>query len=72
MNTLLFNQKNICAFLGVIMAVTIVWKANLEQKEIKMSTETARFEITKPANYLGKAQEASTMKFTDFSTFSRV
>lgn len=63
MNTLLITQKNICVFLGIVMAVTIVWKANVEQKTLK---KTAQFEITKPTNYLGKITTASTVNYTDY------
>lgn len=27
-----FSQKNLCAFLGVVMALTIVWKAKEAQR----------------------------------------
>lgn len=63
MNTLLITQKNICAFLGIVMAVTIVWKANVEQKILK---KTAQFEITKPTNYLGNITTTSTVNYTDY------
>ena len=62
MDTLLITQKNICAFLGLIMAVTIVWKANVEQKMIK---KTAQFEIPKPTNYLGKELKSGTINYED-------
>jgi len=62
MDTLLITQKNICAFLGLIMAVTIVWKANVEQKMMK---KTAQSEITKPTNYLGKELKSSTINYED-------
>lgn len=48
MKTILLTQKSICAFLGLMMAFTIVWKANLEMKEIKSEEVTARIENTKP------------------------
>jgi hypothetical protein len=35
MVTYLFCQKNICAALAVVMAVTIVWKAKVESKTLK-------------------------------------
>jgi len=62
MDTLLITQKNICAFLGLIMAVTIVWKANVEQKMIK---KTAQFEITKQTNYLGKELKSGIINYED-------
>ncbi|MFN3800847.1 hypothetical protein [Belliella pelovolcani] len=30
MNTTVLTQKNVCAFLGLIMALTIVWTANAQ------------------------------------------
>jgi hypothetical protein len=50
MITSLFTQKNVCAGLGFLMALTIVLKAN---HETKLSKETARFEYTKPTTGIG-------------------
>lgn len=50
MTTSIFTQKNICAALGLAMAVTIVIKANVEQRQTE---NTARFEITKPTTQMG-------------------
>lgn len=44
MNTSLFTQKNICAGLGLLMAITIVFKAN---HETKLAKQTARIEYVK-------------------------
>lgn len=41
----LLSQKNICAALGLLMAITIVWKATVETKQAK---QTALIEYTKP------------------------
>lgn len=48
MKTIFLTQKSICAFLGLMMAFTIVWKANQEMKEMKSEEATARIENTKP------------------------
>ncbi|TDK45401.1 hypothetical protein [Algoriphagus formosus] len=50
MTTSIFTQKNICAALGLAMAVTIVIKANVEQRQTE---NTARFEITEPTTQMG-------------------
>jgi len=51
MSISLFTQKNICAALGLLMALTIVLKAN---QETKLAKQTARFEYTKPTTEIGK------------------
>jgi hypothetical protein len=50
MITSLFTQKNVCAALGILMALTIVLKAN---HETKLTKQTARFEYTKPTTEIG-------------------
>jgi hypothetical protein len=50
MTTSSFTQKNICAALGLLMALTIVLKAN---HETKITKQTARFEYTKPTTEIG-------------------
>jgi hypothetical protein len=50
MTTSIFTQKNICAALGLAMAVTIVIKAKVESRQTE---NTARFEITKPTTQMG-------------------
>ncbi|WP_439473575.1 hypothetical protein [Algoriphagus formosus] len=50
MTTSIFTQKNICAALGLAMAVTIVIKAKVEQRQTE---NTARFEITEPTTQMG-------------------
>jgi hypothetical protein len=50
MSISLFTQKNICAALGFLMALTIVLKAN---QESKLAKQTARFEYTKPTSEIG-------------------
>lgn len=63
MTTSLFTQKNICAALGFIMAITIVLKAN---QETKLTKQTARFEITKPTTAIGERSHSSIVEFTEF------
>ena len=63
MTTSLFTQKNICAALGFIMAITIVLKAN---QETKLTKQTARFEITKPTTTIGERSQSSIIEFTEF------
>ncbi len=43
MITSLFSQKNVCAALGLMMAITIVWKAKVETNLIQ---HTARIEFS--------------------------
>ncbi|WP_100628982.1 hypothetical protein [Algoriphagus formosus] len=50
MTTSIFTQKNICAALGLAMAVTIVIKAKVESRQTE---NTARFEITEPTTQMG-------------------
>jgi len=50
MTTSIFTQKNICAALGLAMAVTIVIKAKVESRQTE---NTARIEITKPTTQMG-------------------
>lgn len=45
MITAIFSQKNVCAALGLAMAITIVIKA---KAETSLAQHTARFETTKP------------------------
>lgn len=52
MTTSLFSQKNVCAALGFVMAMTIVFKAN---QEAKQNRQTARFEYAKPTTTIGTA-----------------
>lgn len=50
MNSSIFSQKNICAALGMAMAMTIVIKA---KTEANLAKHTARFETTKPTPQIG-------------------
>ncbi len=62
MKTLIFSQKNVCAALGFLMALTIVWKAKVESS---LAQQTARFEYTKPTTTaIGNASGAE-MMFSD-------
>jgi|GEM_PF-1333676 hypothetical protein len=63
MTTSFFTQKNFCAALGILMALTIVLKANQETNLIK---QAARFEISKPTAPIGKASPSVMVKFTEF------
>ncbi|MGM0943699.1 MAG: hypothetical protein ACQEW9_00870 [Bacteroidota bacterium] len=54
MNTSIFTQKNICAALGLAMAMTIVIKA---KSEANLASTTARFETTKPTPQIGLESE---------------
>ncbi|WP_439488634.1 hypothetical protein [Algoriphagus sp.] len=50
MITSLFSQKNICAALGFLMAITIVWKAKVETN---LARNTALIEYTEPTYNTG-------------------
>jgi len=52
MTTSLFSQKNVCAALGLVMAITIVWKAKVETN---LASQTALIEYTKPTGSYTKA-----------------
>ncbi len=56
MKTILFTQKSICAFLGLMMAMTIVWKANLRMDEIRSERMSAGIEKTEPTISIQTAQ----------------
>jgi hypothetical protein len=57
MTTSLFTQKNICAGLGLLLALTIVFMAN---QEIRTTERTAQFEDARPATGIGAVTLAST------------
>lgn len=63
MTTSLFTQKNFYAALGILMALTIVLKAN---QETNLAKQSARFEISKPTAPLGKSSPSAMMEFTEF------
>ncbi|SNS43211.1 hypothetical protein SAMN06295967_109114 [Belliella buryatensis] len=52
MNTTVLTQKNVCAFLGLIMALTIVWTANAQGATLKgeQANEIAAMEELKIAD----------------------
>lgn len=54
MTTAIFSQKNVCAALGLAMAITIVLKA---KAETNITQHTARFETTKPTPQIGFQSE---------------
>ena len=59
MKTILLTQKSICAFLGLVMAITIVWKANLKMQEIKSERIALVIENTKPTISIQTAQTST-------------
>lgn len=65
MKTILLTQKSICAFLGLMMAFTIVWKANLEMKQMESENVTARIENTKPTISIPKAQSSALVRYEE-------
>ncbi len=65
MKTILLTQKSICAFLGLVMAMTIVWKANIRMQEIKSERMTARIEKTKPTISILPVQASTYMRFEE-------
>lgn len=58
MITSYFSQKNICAFLGLLMAVTIVWMAKADQT---LSKKTAQVEISNPIHSSTVSLEISSL-----------
>lgn len=65
MKTILLTQKSICAFMGLMMAFTIVWKANVEMKALKSAAITARIEITKPTISTPEAQSSTLIRYEE-------
>lgn len=59
MITSYFSQKNICAFLGLLMAVTIVWMAKADQT---LSKKTAQVEISNSIHSSTVSLETSSLK----------
>ncbi|MEB2774707.1 hypothetical protein SYJ56_05285 [Algoriphagus sp. D3-2-R+10] len=55
MITSLFSQKNICAALGFVMAITIVWKAKVETN---LTQHAALIEYTEPTNNFGTSSNS--------------
>ena len=63
MKAILFTQKNVCAALGLLMALTIVWKA---QTETSLAQQTARFEYTKPTSTsIGEAKGSEMIQISE-------
>jgi hypothetical protein len=63
MITSLFSQKNICAAIGLVMAITIVWKA---KEEINLSQRTALIEYSEPTHNTGITSNSEAEKAYDF------
>ena len=63
MKAILFTQKNVCAALGLLMALTIVWKA---KTETSLAQQTARFEYTKPTSTsIGEAKGSEMIQISE-------
>lgn len=63
MITSLFSQKNICAALGFVMAITIVWKAKVETN---LAQHTALIEYTEPTYNTGTSSNSEAGKAYEF------
>lgn len=63
MITSLVTQKNICAALGFVMAITIVWKAKVETNIAK---HTALIEYTEPTYNTGMSSNSDAEKAAEF------
>ncbi|RAI95078.1 hypothetical protein [Algoriphagus yeomjeoni] len=63
MITSLFSQKNICAALGFVMAITIVWKAKVETN---LAQHTALIEYTEPTYNNGINSNSDTENAFEF------
>ncbi|MEB2783293.1 hypothetical protein [Algoriphagus persicinus] len=59
----LFSQKNICAALGFVMAITIVWKAKVESN---LAQHTALIEYTEPTYNTGISTNSDAEKAYEF------
>lgn len=59
MITSLFSQKNVCAALGFVMAITIVWKAKVETN---IAQHTALIEYTEPTYNTGMTSNSDAEK----------
>ncbi|MDN3204189.1 hypothetical protein [Algoriphagus sediminis] len=67
MKTILLTQKSICGILGLMMATTIVWKANLKMQEINSERITEKIEKTKPTISILPVQSFTYMHFEEIS-----
>ncbi|WP_192347306.1 hypothetical protein [Algoriphagus sp. Y33] len=67
MITSLFSQKNICAALGFVMAITIVWKAKVETN---LAQHTAFVEYTEPTYNIGISSNSGAEKAYEFKKIS--
>lgn len=63
MITSLVSQKNICAALGFVMAITIVWKAKVETNTAQ---HTALIEYTEPTYNTGTPSDSEVEKDYEF------
>jgi hypothetical protein len=70
MKTTILTQKNVCAFLGLLMALTILWSASAEAKVDTTINEVIPMEIKMG---LGSVQEeAINMGNLDFSDIKEI
>lgn len=63
MITSLFSQKNICAALGFVMAITIVWKAKVETT---LAQHAALIEYTEPTYNTGITSNSEAAKTFEY------
>jgi len=63
MITSLFSQKNICAALGFVMAITIVYKAKVETN---LAQHTALIEYTEPTYNTGMTSNSEAENAFEF------
>lgn len=65
MITSLFSQKNVCAALGFVMAITIVWKAKVETN---LAQHGALIEYAEPTynNNIGITSNSNAEKAFEF------
>lgn len=63
MITTLFSQKNICAALGLVMALTIVWQAKVETN---LAKHTALIDYTEPTYNTGMPSNSDAENVTEF------
>ncbi|MCH7407864.1 hypothetical protein MM239_00525 [Belliella sp. DSM 111904] len=50
MKTSILTQKNVCAFLGLVMAIMIVWTANVQASPLKDDAATEKTVLTPKSN----------------------
>ncbi|MCH7403305.1 hypothetical protein ACFOUP_08345 [Belliella kenyensis] len=50
MKTSILTQKNVCAFIGLVMAIMIVWSANAQASTLKNDSTTEKTALTPKSN----------------------